>query len=1039
VLVLAAAIPAGAVTRKQATNRALSALGSKSKRGVVVYGVAKPLRAGARIKQAGSRKTLMTVGRSGAYLYYEDAAPSRPYPHRGRVALVGASSGKATVSGPISRRPLVNGASPALQRVFASDPFEPNNTFLNPGEGNNPPKADRQSVVAKQDRPRAITLTGSDGDGDDFGFFITKLPSHGTLSGGLPEVVYTPDPGYLGRDDFSFRTIDNKDAQSNTARVSINVVPLGSPPTVTASAGCTDYTEGAPAVVVDSALTVADTDDASLTSAAVRVANLEGGDDLRFTDQSGIAGSYDDESGVLHLNGTASVATYQAALRTVKYRNLSNGSPAATKNIEFTANDGGSDSAPATKNVCITDAGSGDKPVGGTSEGALNYTENDGPVPIDSEFFVTDADSANLSGATVKFVASLDPDDDEVSGPGPGGSTNTYVPPEDVLAFTDQNGITGSWDSLNGVLTLSGSSSVANYQAAIRSVTYENTSENPSAAPRAIRFQLTDSDGHNSPPGSRGILVTPVNDAPVVTPSDGSTGYTEGDPATAVDSALTVGDVDDTQIEGGQVRISDGFETGDDLIYADQLGISGVYDTGTGVLTLSGTASVADYETALRSIQFRGTSEDPPTSKSVEFVVNDGDLDSAAATKGIAVTPVNDKPVLDGSGAALAYSEGDGQVAVDDAIAVSDVDSPNLAGATVQVTGNYQAAEDELVFFDQNGISGAWDGDSGTLTLTGSASLADYETALRSIAFDNTSDTPSSATRTVSFQVDDGAAGDNLSDAITRDIGVTPVNDPPSVTTSGGSTAYTVGDTAGVLVDDGLSLADVDDADLESAQVRIAGGFDSGDELIYADQLGISGVYDTGTGVLTLTGTASVADYTTALRSIAFRTTAESPAASKSVEYTVSDGDADSEVASQSIDVVQPSTNVAPVVTTSGGPTAYGSGDPAVPVDSAVTVSDENDANLESARVRITSGLDPTDVLSFTDTDDITGSFDTENGVLNLSGTASVADYEAALRSVKFGSNSAWPSSRTIEFVVNDGDVDSNAGAQALDVGAPTF
>ncbi|MFL5780070.1 MAG: Ig-like domain-containing protein [Thermoleophilaceae bacterium] len=1006
---------------------------------MVVYGVVKPLHAGARVKQAGSKNVLMTVGRGGAYLYYEDAAPSRPYPHRGRVALVGASSGGTTVSGALSRRPLVNGARPALQRVFASDPFAPIETFLNPGEGNNPPKADKQSVVVKRDRPRTITVTGSDGDGDDFGFFVTKSPSHGTLSGALPEVVYTPNPGYLGTDSFSFRTLDNKDAQSNTARVSINVVPLGSPPAVTASGGCTAYTEGAPAVTVDPALTVTDPDDADLASAAVRVANLEGGDDLRFTDQSGISGSYDDDTGVLHLNGTASVATYQAALRTVKYRNLSNGSPSATKDIEFTANDAGSDSAPATKHVCITDTGAGDKPVSGTSEGALNYTENDGPVPIDSELFITDADSANLSGATVKFAASLDPNDDEVFGTGPGGSTNTYVPTEDVLAFADQNGITGSWDGVNGVLTLSGSSSVANYQAAIRSVAYENTSENPSAAPRAIRFQLTDSDGNNSAANSRGILVTPVNDAPVATPSDGATAYTEGDPATTVDSALTVGDVDDTQLEGGQVRISGGFEAGDELVYADQLGIAGNYDTGTGVLTLTGTASVADYETALRSIQFRGTSDDPPASKSVEFVVGDGDLDSAAAAKGIAVTPVNDKPVLDASDTALAYSEGDGQVAVDDAIAVSDVDSPTLAGATVQVTGNYDAGQDQLVFSDQGGISGAWDGDSGTLTLSGSASLADYQAALRSVAYENSSDAPSSATRTVSFQVDDGAGSDNLSDAVTRDVGVTPVNDAPVVTASGDPTSYSPGDTTGVVVDDALSLTDVDDSDLESAQVRIASGFDPGDELLFTDQSGISGAYDSDTGVLTLTGTASVLDYATALRSVAFRTTAESPAASKRVEYTANDGDAGSEATSKSIDVVQPSTDVAPVVTTSGGSTAYGSGDPAVPVDSAVTVTDEDDANLESARVRITGGLDPTDVLSFTDTDAITGSFDPENGVLNLNGTAPVADYQAALRAVKFGTNSASPSSRTIEFTVNDGDSDSNAGLQTLDVGAPTF
>ncbi|HKP90940.1 MAG TPA: Ig-like domain-containing protein [Thermoleophilaceae bacterium] len=1038
---LAFAGSASAVTPKQASKRAVAAFGSaKPGRAVIVYGVANALRPGARITQptAGKRaRHVIDVGKQSAFLFYEDGAPYSGYPHPGRVALVGEANGKVRLSGPVTRRPRVNGARPAFKRVFIGDPFAPVDTFV--ALSNKPPAANPRSASVKRDTAKLITLTGSDDDGDLLTFFITKGPDHGTLSGVPPDVVYTPAPGYVGADDFHFKT-DDSDAVSNAAKVSITVRPRGNPAVVTASSGCTSYTEQTPAVVVDPAIAVTDADDTVLDSATVRIAtNREEADDLRFTDQNGISGSYDDDTGVLLLSGESSIANYQAALRSVRYRNLSVGTPAATKNIEFRANDAGGDSAPATKQVCITEAGPNDKPVGGTSEGALNYTENDGPVPIDPDFFITDADSANLSGAIVKFAASQASEEEEIGTGGPGASTSTYVPPEDVLAFNPQNGITGTWDDVNGVLTLSGTSSVANYEAAIRSVTYENTSEDPSDATRAIRFQLTDADGANSVASSRGILVTPVNDAPVVTASDGVTAYTEGDPATTVDSGLTTGDVDNTELQGGTVKIADGFQSGDDLIYVDQLGISGVYSTGTGELTLSGTASVADYETALRSIQFRGTDDDPPATKTVEFVVNDGELDSATSSKTIAVTPVNDSPVLGASGAALSYTEGDGAVAADDGITVSDVDSPNLAGATAQITGNYNSGEDSLSFEEQNGIGGTFDSETGTLILSGSASQADYQTALRSITYSNSSENPSTATRTVSFQVDDGASSDNLSNLATRDIAVTAVNDAPSVTTSGGSTTYTEGDSEGVLVDDALSIADPDDDNLESASVRIATGFDAGDELVYNEFAGIVGNYDSETGVLTLTGTASVVDYTTALRSIAFRTTAESPSASKSVEFTVNDGDLDSEVASKAIDVVQPPTNVAPVVVNSAGSTSYGSGDPAVAVDPALTVTDADDTNLEGATVRITAGFDSSDVLGFADTDDITASYDPENGVLNLGGTASVADYEAALRSVTFSSNGANPSARTVEFKANDGDLDSLPSSKLIDIGPPTF
>ena len=123
-----------------------------------------------------------------------------------------------------------------------------------------------------------------------------------------------------------------------------------------------------------------------------------------------------------------------------------------------------------------------------------------------------------------------------------------------------------------------------------------------------------------------------------MTTSAGSASYTEGDPAATVDGALTVTDPDDADLESATVRISAGFQSGDELVFTNQSGITGSYNAGTGVLTLTGTASLADYQTALRSIGYRHTGDDPQVSKSVEFTVNDGAADSAPATKAIAVT-----------------------------------------------------------------------------------------------------------------------------------------------------------------------------------------------------------------------------------------------------------------------------------------------------------------------------------------------------------------------------------------------------------------
>src|SRR3954454_21495081 len=1056
---LLAPAAAGAGSRNEAATKAVSALGAPRASGPAVgFALNSPSPAHTRVTQRGAGKLVIKNGKQRAFVFYEDLGPFRAYPHAGRVALVGAKSGKVRLSNTFSRAPLVNGKLPAYlkssaaygssqYRVFARLA----NTLVAPASPSNPdatgggigpnksPNADDQSVVAKQNRPRHITLTASDENGDFLIFAITQPPDHGTLSGSPTDLTYTPNPGYVGADKFGFKAYDDA-SQSNTGHVSIDGRPLGSPPTTATSAGCTAYNARAAAVVVDGLVTASDPDDTTLAGATVRLAaNFQDGDDLLFTDQNGITGSYDDTTGVLTLSGDTSVANYQAALRSIRYRNLSTAHPALAKDVTFTVNDAGSDSAPATKQVCITPGGPNQKPIGEvTAEGALNYTENDGPVPVDVGFVALD-DGATLSGATVKFTSRQGSSDEETGGGGGGSVFNFF--PEDKLAFTDQNGITGSYNSLTGVLTLSGTASVANYQTALASVTYENTSENPAPDPRTIRFQVTDSDGANSVPSTRDVYVTPVNDAPVVAPSAGSASYTEGDLATTIDAALTTGDVDNTTLTGGQVRISNGFQSGDALVFVDTATISGVYDTGTGVLTLSGTASVADYQTALQSIQFRRTSDDPSATKTIEYVVNDGELDSSPATKDITVTAVNDPPVLSQPDAALSYAENAGPVAVDPGITASDPDSTTFAGATVQITGNLSSSQDQLAFTDQNGITGSYDGDAGTLTLSGPASVAEYQAALQSETYENASDNPSADTRTVTFQVDDGGAANNLSNQVTRDISVTPSNDAPVVTTSGGSTTYNATTGADVPADGAVGTTNADDTSLESAQVRISDGFQSGDALVFADQSGISGVYDTGTGVLTLTGPAPVESYQAALQSVTFHTTAASPGTSRTVEFLVNDGDACSNTATKAIDVTTQPPNVAPVLTTSDGVTPYGNGDPAVAVDGGVTVTDANDTNLDGARVSVTGGYEPgTDTLTFEDTGSITGTYDPENGILTLSGTASVADYQSALQSIKSQtSGAAVEPSKTIQFVVNDGEADSNAATKTLTVGPPTF
>ncbi len=95
---------------------------------------------------------------------------------------------------------------------------------------NDAPVAEPQSVSTTEDTQVAITLTGSDVEDDLLSFAITSGPSHGSLSGTAPDLIYTPDAGYEGTDSFSF-TVSDGSLTSDPAIVSITINEVNDPPT----------------------------------------------------------------------------------------------------------------------------------------------------------------------------------------------------------------------------------------------------------------------------------------------------------------------------------------------------------------------------------------------------------------------------------------------------------------------------------------------------------------------------------------------------------------------------------------------------------------------------------------------------------------------------------------------------------------------------------------------------------------------------------------------------------------------------------------
>ncbi|MGR6798829.1 DUF4347 domain-containing protein [Sphaerotilus sulfidivorans] len=136
-------------------------------------------------------------------------------------------------------------------------------------------------------------------------------------------------------------------------------------------------------------------------------------------------------------------------------------------------------------------------PVLGTSAGGASYVENAAPVAVDPALTLSDADSTQLSGASVVISAG-------------------HVAAQDVLSWAAVTGISGSWNAATGTLSFSGTAALADYRTLLRSVSYANSSDSPSGTSRTLSFTVTDTTGLSSAAATRSIQLSAVNDAPTV-------------------------------------------------------------------------------------------------------------------------------------------------------------------------------------------------------------------------------------------------------------------------------------------------------------------------------------------------------------------------------------------------------------------------------------------------------------------------------------------------------------------------------------------
>ncbi len=312
----------------------------------------------------------------------------------------------------------------------------------------------------------------------------------------------------------------------------------------------------------------------------------------------------------------------------------------------------------------------------------------------------------------------------------------------DTLNFINQNNIAGNFNTATGTLTLSGVASLADYQAALDSITYGfnpsfgDPTGGGSDLARTIDWMVND----GSVASNIGTSTVTVTHVPPVLTAGGSVTFDGGGAAVTLDGSLSLSDTDSGGVlNSGTVSIV-GFVVGD-ILSANTTGlaISTAYNPATGVLTLSGIDTLADYQAVLRSVSYSvdpadtdPTNGGAATTRTIDWSINDGATISNPGTS--VLNLVHTAPAIT-AGGTVSFTGGGGPVVLDSGIIVTDVDSGGeLTGATIAVGGGFISG-DTLKFVTQNGITGGFNGATGVLTLSGTATIAEYETALASVTY----------------------------------------------------------------------------------------------------------------------------------------------------------------------------------------------------------------------------------------------------------------------------------------------------------------
>lgn len=288
----------------------------------------------------------------------------------------------------------------------------------------------------------------------------------------------------------------------------------------------------------------------------------------------------------------------------------------------LTLNANGSYSYSASNSAALAAAASGSAPVdhftfsvsdgkGGVSTETLSITIDRDPIIASGG-----VSTALAAGGSVSFAA----------GAALAGDTD---PDGNSLTITALSGgsIGTALSGTYGVLTLSANGAYSYDASNIAAIAAAATGGAP-----VDYFTFSVSDGQGGV--SAETLAVTIDRALTISTGSPAT-YTPGSSAVAVDATGIITDPDGDLVTGATLYATNGNLPGDVLSFTANFGITGTFANGT--LVLSGTASAADYQAVLQSVQYSSTDADPYAnganpSRTVDIVLTDAHGTSAPAT-----------------------------------------------------------------------------------------------------------------------------------------------------------------------------------------------------------------------------------------------------------------------------------------------------------------------------------------------------------------------------------------------------------------------